>query len=107
MSEGVRISMEKTVTPTKGGWLEVLIQLINESKATVPEIPFTDLVPKAFEVDKRSISPQPEMIEDISEGTLIRWKLELNPEEKKILSYRVKAKTPDADISELLRAHGG
>lgn len=96
------ISVEKEVEPVEEDWFEVKAKIINESKIAVPHHVFTDRVPEAFELDERSVTPPPEASDILPEGgVLIRWGLSFAPGEEKIVSYKVKARTPDARIADL------
>jgi len=104
----LRISVEKMVKPSEGGLLEVEIRIRNETQTTVSHLPFRDRVPNTFEVDRTSINPQPDSVDELSDGSiLIAWTLDLGPNEERTLTYRVRAKTRGAKISELYRIYPG
>ncbi|MEX0569440.1 MAG: hypothetical protein Q6363_009860 [Candidatus Njordarchaeota archaeon] len=97
-----QISVEKEVEPAEEDWFEVKAKIINESKISVPQHIFTDRIPETFELDERSVNPPPEAIDILPEGgVLIRWKLSFAPGEEKIVSYKVKARVPEARIADL------
>lgn len=96
------ISVEKTVEPTKDEWFEVRVQITNESQSRIPQFPFIDRVPRTFEVDRETINPRPMTIDILRDGdVLMKWELSLGPKETKTITYRVKARTSAAKISEL------
>ena len=104
--EGLKISVEKMVDPSEGGLFEVKIQIANESRITITQLPFRDRIPSTFEVDWGSITPRPDVVDTLPDGsTLVAWTLDLKPNEKQTLIYRVRARTLDAKISELYKLY--
>ena len=87
------------------GWFLVGILLTNTSDDTIPQFTFKDFVPSTFEVDRESINPRPYSVSVSSAGTTITWKLDLAPKERYVLSYHVRAVSPDARISDLLKVY--
>ncbi len=97
-----KISIEKTIEPTGDEWFEVRIQIANASQSPISQLPFNDRVPSTFEVDRETINPRPKAFDILQNGdVLMKWELSLGPQETKAITYRVKARTPDAKISEL------
>lgn len=96
------ISVEKEVEPLEEGWFEVKATIFNESQIGVPQHIFTDRIPETFELDERTINPPAESVEVLPEGgVLIRWKLSFAPGESKVVSYKVKARVPEARVADL------
>ena len=96
------ISVEKDVEPLEENIFRVQISIINDSQISVPSHVFTDRIPPTFELDERSVKPEPTSIEVLPEGgVLLKWELSLAPGETKTITYEVKARSPEARVRDL------
>jgi len=96
------ISVEKDVEPVEEDVFRVQISIVNDSKISVPSHIFTDRIPPTFELDERSVKPEPSSIEVLPEGgVLLKWELSLAPGETKTITYEVKARSPEARVRDL------